>query len=123
MDRFLLDTGFFRYHYDTNLYTKEVGNHLIILVPYVDDLIITGSDPKILTHVKSNLNKKFEMIFLGHLDYFLGLQVLQTKEGIIISWYKYSCDLRHCFHMEYYKIVPSTFQSRVNLLPPTLHPK
>ena len=79
MDSFLLDTGFSRCHSDPNVYTKKVGNHLIIFFLYVDDLILTGSDPKLLTHVKSSLQKKFEILDLGHLHYFLGIQVLQTK--------------------------------------------
>jgi hypothetical protein len=85
MDNFLLDTEFSRCHYDPNVYTKKVGIHLIILVLYVDDLILTGSDPKILTHVKSILKMKFEMTNLGYLHYFLGLQVLQTKEEFFLS--------------------------------------
>jgi hypothetical protein len=44
MDNFLLDTGFSRCHSNPNVYTKKVGIHLIILVLYVDDLILTGSD-------------------------------------------------------------------------------
>ena len=48
MDSFLLDTGFSRYHSNPNVYTKKVGNHLIMLFLYVDDLILTGSDPNIL---------------------------------------------------------------------------
>ena len=59
MDRFLLKTGFSRCHSDPNVYTKKVGNHLIILVLYVDDLILTGNDPKLLTHVKSSLKHYF----------------------------------------------------------------
>ena len=70
MDRFLLDTGFSRCHSDPNVHTKKVGNHLIIFFLHVDDLILTGSDPKLLTHVKFNLKKKFEMIDLGHLHCF-----------------------------------------------------
>ena len=85
MDTFLLDTSFSRCHSDSNVYTKKLGNHLIIHILYVDDLILTDSDPKVLTHVKSSLKKKFEMSDLGHLHYFLGLQVLQTKEGIFLS--------------------------------------
>ena len=107
MDSFLLDTSFSRCHSDPNVYTKKVGNHLIILVIYVDDLIRTGSDPKLLTHVKSNLKQNFEMSDLGHLHYFLGLQVLQTKEGIFISQSKYACDLIFQFHREYCKPTPS----------------
>ena len=41
MDSFLLDTSFSRCHSDPNVYTKKVRNHLIILVLYVDDLILT----------------------------------------------------------------------------------
>jgi hypothetical protein len=85
MDSFLIATGFSRCHSDPNVYTKKVGSHLIILFLYVDDLIITGSDSKLLNHVKTSLKKKFEMIDLGFLHYFLGLQVLQTNEGIFLS--------------------------------------
>jgi hypothetical protein len=85
MDIFLLDTKFSRFHYDPNVYTKKVGIHLIICVLYVDYIILIGSDPKILNHVKTILEKKFEMTDLGYFHYFLGLQVLQTKEGIFLS--------------------------------------
>ena len=64
MDSFLLDTGFSRCHSGPNVYTKKVRNHLIILVLYVDDLILTSSDPNILTHVKTSLEKKIEMTYL-----------------------------------------------------------
>jgi hypothetical protein len=85
MDNFLLEIIFSRCHFNPNVYTKKVGSHLIILVLYVDDLILTSSDPKLLIHVKTNLKNKFEMTDLGYLHYFLGLQVLQTKEGIFLS--------------------------------------
>eukprot|EP00253_Pinus_taeda_P018456 PITA_18456 len=85
MDSFLLESCFSRCYSDNTVYTKKVGNSLIILVLYVDDLILTGSDPNLINHVKSSLKKKFEMTDLGHLHYFLGLQVLQSKEGISLS--------------------------------------
>eukprot|EP00253_Pinus_taeda_P032541 PITA_32541 len=97
MDSFLLESGFSRCY---SIYTKKVGKSLIILVLYVDDLILTGSDPNLINHVKSSLKKKFEMIALGHLHYFLGLQVLQSKEGISLSQSRYACDLLRHFHME-----------------------
>jgi hypothetical protein len=59
---------------------QEIGSHLIIFVIYVVGLILTGSDPTLLNHVKTNLKKKFEMIDLGYLHYFLGLQILKTKD-------------------------------------------
>eukprot|EP00253_Pinus_taeda_P017794 PITA_17794 len=115
MDNFLLKSGFSRCHSDNTVYTKTVGNSLIILVLYVDDLILTGSDPILINHVKSSLKKKFEMTDLGHLHYFLGLQVLQSKEGISLSQSKYACDILRHFHMEECKPAPSPFQSGVKL--------
>ena len=75
------------------------------------------------THVKSSLKQNFEMLDLGHLHYFLGLQVLQTKEGIFLSQPKYSCDLLRLFHMEDCKPSPSPFQSRVKLFATCTSPK
>eukprot|EP00253_Pinus_taeda_P003559 PITA_03559 len=115
MDSFLLESGFSRCYSDNTVYTKKVGNSLIILVLYVDDLILTGSDPNLINDVKSSLKKKFEMTDLGHLHYFLGLQVLQSKEGISLSQSKYACDILRHFHMEDCKPAPSPFQSGVKL--------
>jgi hypothetical protein len=115
MDSFLIATGFSRCRSDPNVYTKKVRTHLIMFVLYVDDLILTGSDSKLLNHVKTNLKKKFEMLDLGFLHYFLGLQVFQTNEGIFLSHSKYACDLLRCFHMDDCKPTPSPFQSGVKL--------
>eukprot|EP00253_Pinus_taeda_P009699 PITA_09699 len=84
MDSFLLQTSFSRCHSDNTVYTKKVGKSIIILVIYVDDIILTCSDPNLINHVKSSPKKKFEMTDLGHLHYFLGLQVLQSKEGKLL---------------------------------------
>ena len=55
---------------------------MIIVVVYVDDIIF-GSDIQIISVVfSSQMKKEFEMLMLGELTFFLGLQVHQTKEGI-----------------------------------------
>jgi hypothetical protein len=115
MDTFLIAIGFSKFHFDSNVYTKKFGSHLIILVLYVDDLILTCSDSKHLNHVKNGLKKKFEKTDLGFLHYFLGLQVLQTNEGIFLSQSKYDCDLFRHFHMDDCKPTTSPFQFGVKL--------
>ena len=60
--------------------------------------------------MKSSLKQNFEVLDLVHLHYFLGIQVLQTKEGIFLSQSKYACDLLHHFHMEDCKPAASPFQ-------------
>jgi hypothetical protein len=123
MNNFLIDIEFSRCHSDPNVCTKKVGSHLIILFLYVDELILTSSDSKILNHVKTNLKKKFEMTGLGFLHYFLGLQVLRTNEGIFLSQSKYTCDLLRRFHMDDCKPTPSLFQFGVNLAATCTSPK
>jgi hypothetical protein len=73
--------------------------------------------------VKTNLKNKFEMTDLGFLHYFLGLQVLQTNEGIFISESKYACYLLHRFHMDDCKPTPSPFQSGVKLTATCTYPE
>eukprot|EP00253_Pinus_taeda_P020199 PITA_20199 len=63
------------------------------------------------------------MTDLGHLHYFLGLQVLQSKEGISLSQSKYACDLLCHFHIEDCKLAPSPFQSRPKLSVTCTSPK
>ena len=60
MNSFLLDTGFSRCHSNPNVYTKKIENHLIILILYVDNLILTSSDPNLLTHVNLTLRKNLK---------------------------------------------------------------
>jgi hypothetical protein len=73
--------------------------------------------------VKTMLKKKFEMIYLGFLHYFLGLQVFQTNEGFFLSQSKYACDLLRHFHMEDCKPTPSPFQYGFNLSSTCTSPK
>eukprot|EP00253_Pinus_taeda_P001508 PITA_01508 len=123
MDSFLLDIDFSRCHSNNTVYTKKVGKSLIIIFIYVDDLILTGSDPNLINHVKSSLKKKFEMTDLGRLHYFLGPQVLQSKEGISLFQSKYACDLLRHFHVKYCKLAPSPFQYGVKLSVTCTSPK
>ena len=44
MDGFLHSLGFSKSTVDSNLYFKVVHNHVLILVLYVDDLILTGDE-------------------------------------------------------------------------------
>ena len=46
------------------------------------------------------MQEEFEMYMLGDLSFFLGLQVNQTKNGIIVSQNKYIKDMPKKFQME-----------------------
>ncbi|GMJ01569.1 hypothetical protein HRI_003826100 [Hibiscus trionum] len=76
-----------------SMFTKRNGNKLVILLVYVDDLLITGSDQEMMDDLKDVLNQNFKMKDLGQLKYFLGIEVLRSKEGIILNQRKYAIEL------------------------------
>jgi hypothetical protein len=115
MDSFLISSGFDRCHSDPTVYTQKHGTDLLILVLYVDDLILTGSSSSMIQSIQQALMGQFEMTDLGLLHYFLGLQVLQSSEGISIFQQKYALDLLQRFGMVDCKPAPTPFQSGVTL--------
>ena len=49
---------------------------IILLVVYVDDIVITGSDSKCISSLKSFIQSQFHTKDLGMLRYFLGIEVM-----------------------------------------------
>ena len=56
---------------------------------YVDDIVITGSYSKGILSLKSFLHTKD----LRMLKYFLGVEVMRSKQGILLSQRNYVLDL------------------------------
>ena len=67
-----------------NLYFKVEDDKPLILVLYVDDLFLTGTDP-LFHKCKRKLASEFEMKDLGLMHYFLGLEVWQKPGEIFLS--------------------------------------
>lgn len=65
----------------------------IYLIVYVDDIVITGNDHHGITQVKQHLCHHFQTKDLGRLRYFLGIEIAQSKRGIVISQRKYVMDI------------------------------
>ena len=61
----------------------------VYLVVYVDDIVITGNDQEKISQLKEHLFSHFQTKDLEKLKYFLGIEVAQSKDGIIISQRKY----------------------------------
>nr|GEU88102.1 ribonuclease H-like domain-containing protein [Tanacetum cinerariifolium] len=72
----------------------DVNNaFLYALLVYVDDIIITGNNSSEIEKLKAFLNTKFRIKDLGRLKYFLGIEVIDTKNGLCLSQRKYCLDL------------------------------
>ncbi|XP_072950413.1 uncharacterized protein [Typha angustifolia] len=89
----LLHHGFHQSKSDYSLFTKGSGTNFIALLVYVDDIIITGSNPQAITSLKEFLNTHFKFKDLGKLKYFLGLEIARSAKGIFLSQRHYTLQL------------------------------
>ena len=85
MDVFLLSQNFQRCRSDPNVYLKKYDGHIIIIFLYDDELLITGSIVSSISAVKTALDNAFEMSDLGLLKQFLGLEIEQNYDGIMVT--------------------------------------
>ena len=84
---------------DNSLYIRSDSESLIVIILYVDDLVIRGEHLVDIKKVKSLLSEKFEMMDMKELHYFLGIEVIRTPVGIMISQRHYIVNLLYNFGM------------------------
>ena len=70
---------------DHSVFYKNSSSGIIMLIVYMDDIVINGSDYKSISSLKSFLQSQFHIKDLGILSYFLGIEVMQSKHGIFLS--------------------------------------
>jgi len=85
--------GFSPNPHDPALFIHVSSRGRTLLLLYVDDMLITGDDSEHVSLVKRHLSQQFQMIDQGPLSYFLGIEVLHSKQGYYISQSKYIQDL------------------------------
>lgn len=70
-----------------------VDGQILLLLVYVDDIVITGSNLLLVAQVISDLQSTFALKDLGELNYFLGIQVTKNPASLPLSQSKYITDL------------------------------
>jgi len=88
----LLGFSFHQSQYDSSLFIHKTATGIVLLI-YVDDMVITGSDQASIQQLKQQLQASFQMKDLGCLHYFLGLEVHTNSNGIFLHQQKYTEDL------------------------------
>ena len=115
MDAFLLSQNFQRCKSDPNVYIQKSDGHFIIIVLYGYDLLITSSTATSISVIKTALHNAFEMSDLGLLKQFLGLEIEQNFDGIMVTQSKYISYLLFKFNMAECRPAPFPFLSGISL--------
>ncbi|KAM1319724.1 hypothetical protein ACFX2H_004687 [Malus domestica] len=90
---FFPSLGFTSTYADSSLFVKQIDSSVVVLLLYVDDIIITGNAPTLISDVISALTKEFDIKDLGPLHFFLGIQIISQTDGLVLSQAKYVKDL------------------------------
>ena len=70
---------------DKCVYVKDIEHKYVIVCLYVNDMLMVGSDYKMITSTKNMLNSKFDMKDLGLIDLILGITIKRTLDELILS--------------------------------------
>ncbi|XP_019229122.1 PREDICTED: uncharacterized protein LOC109210203 [Nicotiana attenuata] len=99
------------------LYIKfKPGEDILIMCLYVDDLIFTGNNPKLISEFREAMISQFEMADLGSMSYFHGIEVSQLDNGIFISQKKYAGDILMRFNMDKAKLILTLIEEKLKLV-------
>jgi hypothetical protein len=82
------------------LFLLRKGKDILIVQVYVDDIVFGGSSNSLVARFAEDMSREFEMSMMGELQFFLGLQIKQSKEGTFVHHAKYTKDIVWNFKME-----------------------
>lgn len=89
----LLSFGSVQTHGDPSLFVYSQQGHLVFLLIYVDDMVVSGNNPVYMSQVTYFLSTHFKIKDLSPPHYFLGIQFTRTCDGIFMNQQKYIADL------------------------------
>ena len=92
--------GFVRSKDDHYVYYKQVGEHFIYVVLYVDDMLLVGNNMDVIKEVKMQLSSKFDMQDLGASNLILGMEIKRNRADrkLQLNQRKYVETMLHMFN-------------------------
>ena len=84
-DRTLTSVGVVVNEADKCVYYHHGGGEGVILCLYVDDILIFGTNMKVIHEVKSFLSKSFDMKDLGEADVILNIKLINDEIRITLT--------------------------------------
>src|ERR1044071_2615378 len=96
----MLNSAFTIIECDKCVYVKDTSKGYVILCLYVDDMLIIGSDDKMIRSTKDMLKARFDMKDMGLADVILGVKIIRTQTGLVLSQSHYVDKILEKFNSE-----------------------
>jgi hypothetical protein len=112
---FLFERGFEMGKVDQTLFLLRQGKDILIVQLYVDDIVFGGSCNSLVARFVEDMSREFEMSMTGELQFFLGLQIKQSKEGTFVHQAKYTKDIVRKFKIEDSKAMATPMSTTTTL--------
>jgi hypothetical protein len=97
---FLFERGFVMGKVDQTLFHLREGGDILIVQVCMDDIVFGGSSNSLVARFAEDMSREFEMNMMGELQFFLGLQIKQSKEETLMHQAKYTKNIVRKFKME-----------------------
>jgi hypothetical protein len=81
----------------------------------MDDIVFGGASKSLVERFAEDMSREFEMSMMGELQFFLGLQIKQSKEGTFVHQAKYTKDIVRKFKMEDSKAMATPMSTTIGL--------
>ncbi|KAL8160151.1 hypothetical protein V2J09_001688, partial [Rumex salicifolius] len=93
IEKYFVEAEFQRCPYEHTLFILQKDDDVLLVSLYVDDVMYTSSNEKLIREFKENMQAVFEMTDLGKMRFFLGVEVNQTANGVFICQKKYTREM------------------------------
>jgi hypothetical protein len=97
---FLFERGSEMGKVDQTLFLLMQCRDILIVQVYVDDIVFGRSSNSLVARYADDMSREFEMSMMGKLQFFLGLEIKQSKEGTFVHQTKDTKDIVRKFKME-----------------------
>jgi hypothetical protein len=97
------------------LFLLRQGKDILIVQVYMDDIVFGDASNSLVARFVEDMSREFEISMMGELQFFLGLQIKQSKEGTFVHQDKYTKDIVRKFKMEDSKAMTTPMSTTTTL--------
>ena len=81
----MMSRGFKINECDKCVYIKDTEHGYVIVCLYIDDMLVVSNDDKMIKSTNNMLNSRFDMKDMRLVDVILGIKIIRTSDGLMLS--------------------------------------